>query len=83
MSYNRTSSSTLWGDYLPINVKEEKDSIGTSSLLHNSWSGDNKTFQTAMMNHNFGEFGGSDWRVQSVNQMPSHTHNFYNWNGIK
>lgn len=73
MSYNRISAS-VWGDILPINVKEEKDSYGTSSLLHNSWSGDNKTFETAMMNHNFGEYGGSDWRVQSVNQLPSHTH---------
>lgn len=74
MAYNRTSASTIWGDILPINVKEEKDSTGTSTLLHNSWSGDNKTFQTAMMNHNFGEYGGSDWRQQSINQMPSHTH---------
>jgi ABC-type cobalt transport system substrate-binding protein len=73
MAYKKNSES-IWGDILNINVQEQKDANGTSTLLHDSWSGDNKTFQTAMMNHNFGEYGGSDWRIQSVNQMPAHSH---------
>ena len=71
MSYTMTGANggDTNGDNLAVNIS---DSV---ALPLNVYSRDDtKNLYTKMQDHNFGEYGGTDWRVQSELELATHTH---------
>jgi len=74
MWYQRTGTS-VWGDMIDVHMPNAaNDGAGSSEKIKSSALGDNSSYKTAMMNHWFGDRGGSDWRGLNVNEMPRHSH---------
>jgi len=73
MWYRRTGNN-VWGDELDVNIPNATGSGDLSEKTKSSAVGDGKKYKTAMMNHWFGDAGGSDWREQTLKEMPAHTH---------
>jgi microcystin-dependent protein len=73
MWYRRTGND-VWGDLLDVNIPNATGTGDTSEKTKSSAIGDGTSYKTALMNHWFGDAGGSDWRAQTLKEMPSHTH---------
>ena len=64
------------GDNLPIKITKAHD--------HplNVWNRDDATNKVGKMTeHKFGDYGGTDWRVQVNKEMPSHRHGIHTGSG--
>ena len=71
MSYTMTGTNggDVNGDNLAINIGDP------NGLPMNIYSRDNTNSPyTKMQAHNFGEYGGTDWRVQSNLEVATHSH---------
>ncbi len=69
-SYALTGNSNEWGDNVPVKISREGD------IPHNVYNRDDTTNKVGkMMQHKFGDFGGTDWRIQSVSELAPHSHN--------
>lgn len=71
MSYTMTGANggDVNGDNLPVNISD------SAAIPLNVYSRDDtKNPYTKMQDHNFGEYGGTDWRVQSEKELAGHTH---------
>ncbi len=72
----RRSGNDLWGDNLPVIMPNaQTDICGNSEKCKSSFFGDvSSNYTTKMMNHWFGDRGGSDWRQPIVKEMAAHNH---------
>jgi len=72
----RRKDDDLWGDELPVVMPNARtDVCGNSEKCKSSFYGDiSNNYTTKMMNHWFGDRGGSDWRQPIVKEMAHHTH---------
>jgi len=78
MWYQRKGNN-IWGDELPVVMPNARtDVCGNSEKCKSSFYGDiSNNYTTKMMNHWFGDRGGSDWRQPIVKEMASHNHGIY------
>jgi len=75
MWYRRTGND-LWGDDLQVLMPNaQTDVCGNSEKCKSGFYGDiSSNYTTKMMNHWFGDKGGTDWRLPIVKEMARHTH---------
>jgi hypothetical protein len=75
MWYQRKGED-IWGDELPVVMPNARtDVCGNSEKCKSSFYGDvSSNYTTKMMNHWFGDKGGTDWREPIVKEMARHTH---------
>ena len=75
----RRSGNDLWGDELPVVMPNAlTDICGNSEKCKSGFYGDiSNNYTTKMMNHWFGDKGGTDWRLPTVKEMASHHHDIY------
>ena len=73
MWYRRTGSD-VWGDSLDIKIPNATGTGDQSELSIASFIRDGVNFKTKMMNHWFGDAGGSDWRQQTGKELVAHYH---------
>jgi hypothetical protein len=75
MWYQRKGTD-IWGDELPVVMPNAQTDVdGNSEKIKNSFYGDvSSNYTTKMMNHWFGDNGGTDWRLPIIKEMPAHDH---------
>ena len=74
MWYQRKGTD-LWGDEIPVVMPNAQELGGYSEKCKSGFYGDiSSNYTTKMMNHWFGDKGGTDWRLPIVKEMPRHTH---------
>jgi hypothetical protein len=75
MSYT-TTQNIAWGDNLPINLARSSFT-GEDDTLLNTYSRDDilKLGNVSkMLQHKFGDYGGTDYRIQGIEELAQHTH---------
>ncbi len=70
-SYALTDSNS-YGENIPVKISRQGD------IPVNVYNRDDTTNKVGKMTeHKFGDYGGTDWRVQTVNELAKHSHDFW------
>jgi hypothetical protein len=68
-TYATTGSPDINGDNVPVKISKDYD------LPLNTYDRDDTTNKVGkMLEHKFGDYGGTDWRVQAKNELTKHNH---------
>jgi len=73
MSYTMTGANggNVNGDFVPINISDN------NAIDLNIWRRGDAKKMGMMQKHAFGEFGGTDWRQNTIEEMPTHNHSHH------